>query len=273
MAQSVLSSKRTIVAMHRFYMQLVQTCERLADLSLPEYTILTCIAEKDGGFSLKKFRTLFELDTDPMSFIDMLEEKELIARVRDKNDRRAFVLVCTEKGEERLRIADKGVASEIITLNPRIAERSFLRFANLMHSMCRSIGFPTSSDYIFTGPALSFIDAYHRAAMRESSYFGLTSLQMGILSSFDGNGEYHRGVEDPRLLSTADSIHGQLRYLESNGYVLTGKILEITQKGVERQKAFADRLENDLRDILSVLPGASFILFVEFCDLCVYLFS
>ena len=274
MARTIMTSKRTVVSMQKLYMKLLEVSLSVGDMSFTEYSFLANAFDAGGILSLKRLRRAVGMDIDISPFVSMLEHKDLFLRTRDSVDRRGFAVKVTSKGVSRLQMVDQAVSTELVATNPNMTERTFLRLANSMHLLSAAVGYGADSEHIFTGAPLIFMNAYHHLVMVESSYFGMTSLQMALLCMFDKQGVFHSEQLQNMPTLSPEVIEYQISTLVENGCVQESeRTLEITQKGVKRLSGFAKRIDTLVKKAEDECGSELMRAANDLCECCVYLYA
>lgn len=100
----------------------------------PEQFLLIDVLWNEGKMTQQQLADTMRKDKNSITkLIDALERKELLVRVQSKRDRRANIIVLTEKAEEmKLATKEKGISllEKILEGIPELELRSFLTTLN-----------------------------------------------------------------------------------------------------------------------------------------------
>jgi len=110
-------------------------------------------SQRDMGITLEQFGLLHMLKEDDtailsdiaqrmgidksavMRFIDTLEDKRLVARINDKNDRRKKIIVLTKKGNEKVQESELFFNEIMNELTLNIKKDEMKLFGNVLNKM------------------------------------------------------------------------------------------------------------------------------------------
>ncbi len=123
--------------------------EALAPLGLRvrSYSILAFASEETGGVNQRRLAALMGLDpSQVVALVDELENRGLVRRVSDPNDRRNKLIEATEEGRRLRRTAQRRVEEEHVDSFEQIPEEH----VRTLRETLRRIAFPESDD---TSPA------------------------------------------------------------------------------------------------------------------------
>ena len=181
LTDSILVERRMIVFMQRLYQLIERVTLAVGDMSFAEYGLAVNAAEMDHGLPLRAVQPRFSQFSNMLHYIELLEQKELVQRVRSHTDRRGYAVVTSDKGRARIGLADKTVALLFINEERRLTEELFEELVMRMRSFSVAAD-PTRRIFtLMPGTVLEYVGVYHLLLAEESSHMGLSSLQMSIL--------------------------------------------------------------------------------------------
>lgn len=275
MIQSPLFSKLQMVPlMQKLYVAMDAVCQSTGDISLGEYALLASVAEVDSGFPLKEIRVDFERFDNPNYYVELLENKELITRIRNRADLRGYALKVSPKGRARISLLDESIASALISAHETWTEDEFELFISKAHALAH-ITYPTRrTSTIFPAVFISLVHKYHQLILRIAAYYGMTSLQIALLSTAKEESLSIALSSDLHTPLAADSIvEIQLHDLMSKDIILQDEIIELTEKGQKRLDEFAKHLSHHANNLFAHFPLESESALEELGEYCIYLFE
>jgi DNA-binding MarR family transcriptional regulator len=99
-ATSAVILERTAKRMKRFFQE--QLIEAGVGITVDQWVILHHLEKEDGQNQLDIAKAVFKDAPTVTRILDLLEEKELVARIPDTNDRRRFNIELTQKGKDKV---------------------------------------------------------------------------------------------------------------------------------------------------------------------------
>ncbi|MCR5583158.1 MAG: hypothetical protein K6F70_06090 [Eggerthellaceae bacterium] len=247
-------------------------CLQVTALSLGEYAMLLRIAEAGEGLLLHELEHEFGFVKTPQYLISILEEKELVRRVRSRSDKRAFACEVSSKGRARIALVDEAIAVSLVGSNPDLCEEDLGALIDQFQAIARFDAgrHPTT---MFPSVALVALFKYRQLFERACSVAGILPLQMALLCILSSRDIAY----DLSSLSTKTAlfdfaIEFQLKammrkglVLYEEGYLATGRGVErmndlVTQFSVELGRDFAQR-DSDVQDAYRNLAGYMLYLF------------
>lgn len=272
-APRIFSDRQMVGVMHRLHLSLDATCSRIGDISLGEQALLTNVGEFDSGFPLKWAQEeLMGLDV-PRHFVDLLERKELVSRIRSKIDKRGFALTATQKGRARLTLVDEAIAAALIYENKRWKEEEFAYLTTQMHALPNIFSEQRRITTIFSGEFLAMVHRYHQIIIQVASHYGLTSLQLAILCAFE-EGKTRAPDHFKHLAGVSESvIEFQMNDLKNKNLVRINRVSELTEKGTQRRNDLLAMITSQMDALFVAYPESDTALFEDLGEYCMYLFS
>ncbi len=271
---SVLAEGSMVIAAHAMHAAANAACMCAGDMGLAEYALLASALERRAGLPLKPLRPFSGEGGDLPHGVRLLQENELVERVRDQADRRGFALRATLKGRRRAEQVDEAIAAALIDASCRLTEDALghlvVRLREFSEARCPD----QSMSALFPGDVLHALCAYRRAVERESAFSGMSSLQTAALLMLDESGEALPCDRLARRLGAIDGVMAlQLRRLEERRMIQGDGLFELTEEGRGRVDDFSQRLGLRLEDaIVGVSPEEKDML-EGLCERCIYLFT
>ncbi len=99
-ATSAVILERTAKRMKRFFQE--QLKEANAGITVDQWVILHQLEKGEGQNQLEIAKAVFKDAPTVTRILDLLVEKDLVARVPDQNDRRRFNIELTQKGKDKI---------------------------------------------------------------------------------------------------------------------------------------------------------------------------
>ena len=177
---ALIDERQLLVVLQKIYSVLNFTSNSVGDLLLTDYAYLLTISEYEGGISHKRLERDFVFRKNTSAVVSALEDRELIERIRDKHDRRAYASLITAKGRARIELLDEALAISLIETSGRLTEETFNRLVEKLGA----VSLPEEGRKVETllpASALVALCNYHDAAMRVGGAIGLTTASAAIL--------------------------------------------------------------------------------------------
>lgn len=196
----MVESKHVFVVFQRLYSVLNSSANSMGDLGLFAYACLVDIAEFTEGISRTQIEGDFSNCKEPMTCVSELEDKELVERVRNSRDRRAFAIRVTAKGHARIALLDEALSIALIDASGKLTEETFNHLEDLLAILSRDGREQRKVNTLLSGRLLAAICNYHAITVRESSLLGMPSVQMAVLIM----------LQEPDVVLTAERMAHRL---------------------------------------------------------------
>jgi DNA-binding MarR family transcriptional regulator len=109
------------------------------DLSIPEWTILGQVFEQEG-IRLAEISGILSVEAPLVTTLtDQLEQKGLVARSDDPQDRRAKLLTLTERGKEIVPKIEKEASKKIFGLMRDVSEEDMLAYNRVLEFIVKNL--------------------------------------------------------------------------------------------------------------------------------------
>lgn len=253
-----------------------RACHVCADMVPMEYGILASIREREWGLSQRLLRKHAGEEALSRHYEEQLLAKELIARMRDRNDRRAIAYAITSRGKKLVDQVDRTIALSVAGRYSRIGEADFEKLVSLMHALSSQCNPDLVSSLVFPSEAIRGLARFHRLAVYEISRVSLSLSQLAVLcaSEAEGRSVDVRGTA-ARLDIGQEAFGFLLEGLEEKGLVdrddAVGAFVA-SPAGIERSRILRGRIGASLDASMSDLGMQAKASFYELENYITYLF-
>ena len=231
------------VAMNRLFMLVDSTCGVASDLTASEYSMLANVSEHDSGLPIREIQPPYEYAKNPFFDMELLEQKELVERIRDVSDRRGYALALSEKGKERLSLAEEMVGISMIEVFPLLDEDSFEHLVELLHTLSSRCDSGRSVKSLFPGIPLRMLIDYRMLSERECSHYGMSIAQVVVLCTLERfQGICSVGQLANVLAMPEEAVERFLDSLEKRDLVHVDRLCCINERGKRRVEAIVGQV-------------------------------
>jgi len=108
------------------------------DLSLPEWTILGQVYEKDNGIRLAEISDILSVEAPLITTLtDQLVRKELVDRTDDPQDRRAKLISLSDTGRELVPKVEKEASEKLLTFLHDISSEDLAAYNRVLEKIVK----------------------------------------------------------------------------------------------------------------------------------------